>query len=286
MMEIDEIHEKIKEDIKLQQRLDRRNKGVNLFNIIPEYKRYGIIVKLEVSLNLAETKAEISISTDLPFVGYYETHGLDSFVAEFTRWVKIPQYIPRNFNRKENKMSMWEMENLNLKKVSVNFEDIDIVVYPMAKKFLAEKGICYFPKVVKKLCSLQKETTKLQIKAVDRYIYLLEEIKSLKDRIGKEKNYYYSCDEDKTLKLYISKKEYNNQLKEIEKELKEITKKNPFLEFPESKIEYEEVIEKLSYKKFVKQNREDLEQEFEEGDFEEFCKESYQNWLEVNEGEF
>lgn len=31
--------------------------------------------------------------------------------------------------------------------------------------------------------------------------------------------------------------------------------------------------------------KEELEQDFEEGDFEELCKEPYQNWLEAKEGE-
>ena len=287
MMKIDEIHKKIKWDSILRQRLDRNNKGANLFNITSKAKHYEILVKLEISLNLAETKAEISISTDLPFAQYsYEAYDFDSFVREFKEWAKMPQCIPRNFNRKENKMGEWEMQDLNLRKVSVNFSDIDIEVYPMAQKFLAQKGIRDFPKAVKKLCSLQKKATKSQIKAVDRYIYLLEEIKSLKDRAGKEKNYYSYYNEDKTLKLYISKKEYNNHLKEIEKELKGIVKENSFLKSPESEIEYEEILEKLTYKKFVKEHKEELEQELEDGDFDKFCRESYQNWLSANEGGF
>ena len=107
-MKLSNLHEIIRRDFILQQRLQKKNKGINFFNINSSTEQgYKIDVMLEIHLDLKETRVNLHINTDLPFMNCWKSYDFDSFVKEFKEWALLPYYIPRQCNRKDNKMSRW-----------------------------------------------------------------------------------------------------------------------------------------------------------------------------------
>lgn len=288
-MELNEIHKNILSDERKKQKLDRLNRGCNFANLDNSNKPYKIEVLFEVDLNLFEKNVKLVVRHNL-FSDYYdESVGFENFIREFDNFVSQPFYIPRNFNRKDNKLDKWELDKIAIRKKIINSSDINIVVYKIAEQYLKKKyKIDDFSNVVKDLLKKQRNATQDEIKAVDRFVYLREKMSNLMAIAGRENvcdySYCYNADEDETRKISITKETYNRELKEIENEMKELNKKYSFLEIDEQDFRYAEIKKKPKFAEWLKENEAELKKNYEienEGEsFEKYCRNIYDDWVE------
>ena len=288
-MKLNQIHNNILLDIGKKQKLDRWNKGYNFANLDNSNKPYKIEVLLEIDLNLFEKNAELTVRHNLFSKYYDDSVGFENFISEFSNFVSQPFYMLRNFNRKDNKVSEWELDKIDIRKKVIKFSDINIVVYKEAKQYLKDKHkIDDFSKVIKDLLKKQRNTTKDEIKAVDRFVYLQEKMNNLMNMVGNENvsdyGYGYEADEDKTKKIGITKEIYNKELKKIENEIKALSKKYGFFKIDEQDFKYAEIKKKPKFNEWVKENEVELKENYEtenEGEsFEEYCRNIYDDWVE------
>lgn len=277
---------------KLEEKLDRRNRGLNILNADKFFKpdKFFIEVKKEVELNLVNHSSKLVVDTDFPFCdwkyGYGEINP-EYFLQQLKEWISIPRY---NFflqhNRKRDNKASW----INLpkfRKVDIQFEDIDFRIGEQAQHDINLLGFDFI-KTVKKLLSQQREATDKEAKDFERFKFLLEEIENLERQIPKRNEYSYYQKKDRTIKITIDKKTYNEKLKIVEQELKKLCKKYSFLEMP--KIDYEEIPKKLSFKDWKAENGieandnwvdfDDEEKEEYDGDFENYLKFCYEYYIE------
>ena len=265
----------------IEKRLEKVNKGYTFDNIDAEKRKLKIEFLLEVKMNLEERNNKIIVKTNIEGLIHYGGSGLKDFFKDLNEFATGVYYIPQTFNRKGT-YSAYRYNNLPLRDITLNFADINIVVYEQARDYLKSKNIDVVD-LIKKSLNQQRNATTIEKNAVDRYTYLCEQIDTLNSRLKKSNDYgYYGQDRDKTIKLEIDKKEYNKELKIIEGKLKTCIKKFPLLEMP--KLRYEEIIKKPSYKVWLKGNKQELDDNYNnDDDYNDYCKENYNNYLEMND---
>lgn len=220
-MNVAELHEAIQKNTALRQRLRRINNGRNLISIGETAKPFKVVAQLKVRMNLRETDVSLSIDTNLPFAGWRDYDDAESFLKEFEEWATMPEYQPRHYNRRFAQLSDWELHDLKLRKNSIGFDDITIVVYPEAQKWLAHNGTPDLAQKIGEICTLQQQATPEQKRVVDRYIYLREQLKLSKEKIDSD---------DETIKLNDNKKKQNSKAKRLAAELQMLCETNPLIE--------------------------------------------------------
>lgn len=231
-MTLDEIQKEIMWDIRKRQLLQRTNGGKNLLNFgNKEKKPYRIGVFLKVEMDLAQIRAELFIKTNLPINNYSgnSLNDLESFVSQFKKWTATPRYYSKDFNRKE-KVSRYQLGNL--RQPLIRHEDIEIMVYPEAQKFLERKGVPNFANMVKELCLLQREATKEEKKAIDKYVILTETTQLLDKFQPPKYSYYNNYNDNNSQKLKMSQKEQKQKIQAIKQDLKSLAQKYKFLPMP------------------------------------------------------
>jgi len=297
--ELKEIHEDKYNDMRYSIGLEKRNQGFNFFNIKPKNKKYYIEVMLLIDLNLKEKTSRLVVRTDLPFTDYsyrydnpYDKEDkIKDFLKEFREWAKQPYYIYKNLNRK-NPVGSYTLSISGLRKEKISFAEINFIIGELAEEYIKNIYLMDFKEEIKKIIALQREATREEKRAVKRWIYLKEKIKRLEEFVGKDRSEYsysYREDKDKTLKIPLTKKEYNKKLKVIEKEIRELAKKYPsFFNVSESDFKYFKIVKKKSYEVWKKENLEELKEYYEEDEdysFEEHCQSNYENYLDSLEGD-
>jgi len=233
-----EIHEAIRLDARLSEKLNKLNKGYNFINLDPMNRRYRIEVKLFVELDLEGREDNLFIDHNLPMRYCYGDDSFQTFLRELSAWVKKPCYIPRSIHRK-SKLGSYDMrKTTDCRQVEIRPADVAVVVHDVAREYLKQKhGVDDFQKVVLDLLAQQKRATKGQIRAIDRWVYL-EERKLHLDKAVESDDGYYSYREDNTQKFKLSIEEYNKRLKDIEKEMRELAKKHRFLDIEDVRFRY------------------------------------------------
>jgi len=298
MESVEEIHAKIMDNFNLMKRLNKWNKGWNLINISDkkeEAKRYHVDVYLKVEMNLVETKAEAIVKSNLPFVDWryhYDESEPKSFLNDFKEWSLVPVYNPRRYNRSNryfgNERQVQYGEHPFMRQKNIDFQQIDVTIYPEAEKYMEKVLVLpaeQFRREIKSICKLQRTASDEESKDFDGYMALMESINDLKAFAGKKVSEYSyrSYDSQKLLSLNISKKEYNNRLSGIEKELKQLIQKYPFLKKAED-VSYFDLKQKTTEKEWIQQNKQELQEGYEANDgeatFKEYCHDSYECWLE------
>jgi len=279
-------------DYGYEQKLQRENKGYNFLNIDKAKRKYKIEFLLEVSMNFKETEKELIVrhNIDTDYSSYCDDDDFETFIKALDEMCAKPYYVPRNFNRKENKLSSWDLRDILLRNKIINFADINVVVYQQAQKYLKQKyKIDDVEKVIKEMLDKQRYATKDEIKAIDKWVYLKGKIKTLKSR-SRENNEYGYCryreNTDKTITLSLTKKEYNEKLKKIENQMIKLAKSYKLFKFNKNDFDYLEILKKQSFKQFLKENREDLKDDYDGDDmgvsFDEYAKSCYEDYLEEN----
>jgi len=230
-MNLDEMQHEIMWDTRKRQKLKRTNRGKNLYNIgSQKQKPYKMDVLLKVDIDLMTMETELIIKTNLPLDDYqYETqHDLETFVSQFKKWAENPRYYSRDFNRNKT-IDRYGLKHL--RRPLIKYEDIEIRVYPEAQKWLAINGVLNFAQLVKELCHMQKQATPQQKRAIDQYVYLLEQAQQLENFLPKQHSYsrYDYSDNDPTKKIEMNQQHYKKEQKRLQQELKSITQKHRFL---------------------------------------------------------
>lgn len=294
----EEIHKDILNDNRLSQKLMKSNKGANLINTKDSYKKkYYINILLEIEINLLKTTSTVIVKSNLPFADWRYDHkeiNPQLFLQQFKEWASRPLFIPRHFNRKnryfndDRKMSDWDSPFQ--RKQNIPFEEIEIMIYPEAQKHI-KNALSTTPQriisQIKEICESQRLANKEEAKDFDRFVALVEQSKDLKDQVPDDKHYGYGYEKDQTLKITITKKEFNQRQHKIENELLKLANKYPFLTLPE--LGYYHLIKKIPEGKWIKQNRKELKNQYDQGDneieFKEFCQDAYLQWAEENDFE-
>lgn len=279
--------------VKLEEKLKKGNRGLNIINAEEFFKskRFRIEVKKITEANLLEVKSEIVVNTNFPFADWrysYEQIGVEEFLNQLKEWVSTPRYkffIQHN-RKRDNQASWWDLPKF--KKFNVQFEEVDIDIGKCAEHELNLMSL-NFVEEVKELLSQQREATEEESEDFEKYRLLLEKKGNLKRRLPKS-NYSYG-NEDKTLGISIDKKTFNEKLKSVEQELQKLCKKYPFLEMPS--IDYQKILTQLSFKDWKAENNYDAEDEWSnftdedkeeyDGDFENFLKWCYEQYIESND---
>lgn len=276
-MELDSVQE---------QQLQRLNKGYNLFNIGKNGKKYFIKVNLVSTQNLLERDEKIEVETNLPFGSSwnYDFADLEKDLKEF---VKKP--LAKVRINKKSPLGYWEGRELGdeVREETIKFFDIEIEVGLLAREKLKSMGVD-LEKEVKEILEQQKGYDKEIQEKIDNFIKLKEKIAMLKNLIGvSSNNYDYRYNrqkEDKSLKIRFSPEEYNEKLKEVEKEIRVIEKD---LGLSETKIPYEEIKEPITYESWFKENEEQLREDFEMRDdemtFDEYAEMVFHNSEELED---
>jgi len=274
------------------QRLSRLNKGFNFANINRELRKYKVEVMLSVSMNFEENRAVLIVRHNLDGINRYSYSSdcykyggvvLAEFLCMLSDHASTIYYIPRSYNRK----NLAQFNDISFRDNIINFADINFVIHEQAKKMLDRLKVDFVHEVEEAL-KQQREATSFEIKAADRFIYLKEKISELKELANKRVRYEYSNyrdDEDRSIQLKIGRTEYNKRLKEIEKEMKDISKRYDFIKFNKQLFDYFE--EPMSYIKYLKENKEELKQFYDENysgedteSYDDYCNQQYENYVE------
>ena len=236
-----EIHESIRRDFRLSQRLRKLNKGYNFININPETRPYKVELVLSVELDLNGRHECLSVYHNLPLSQYRDDEqDFESFLQDFSEWVKRPFYVPRNFNRKDKLDGYCLNGSIHCRRVTVQMSDVTVIVHQVARQHLErEYGEKDFAKVMAELLAAQKPATREQMRAMDRWV-LLEERKLYLEKAVEPSNYRhsYSEPEDETQKFIISVEVYNKELKAIEKEMRHLAREREFLNIERVSFHY------------------------------------------------
>jgi hypothetical protein len=252
------IKEVLGEKVRINnQKLQNINQGFNFANLDKpkaESKRYYIKVLLEISQNFKFKNEILEVEENL----FGWRRNVQDFLGDLERYSKKPLIRLRHFNRK-NKVSLW---GLNFRERTIKFSDIDISIGELAEQKLKELNID-FKEQVKKILGLQeKSDDKLQALA-DRFVILKEKLLTLKECFGQKSNYYSSKKEDETITIFpLTPERYNEQLKEIEIEIREIASKLG-LKIDEYDFKYIQIPKKVGFDEWLKASDEWLKESWE-----------------------
>ncbi len=217
-----QMHEAILRDVRLRQRLEQLNKGYNLLNIDPQKRPYRIEVTLHVTLDLREHTEELKVHHKLPFSSGWEDleeDDFEDFLRELSEWVKRPLCKPRSFNRKDTTCGYYGYESIHYRRTTLHMSDVAIIVHSVAREYLERRyGIADFGKVVAELLPSQRDATRKEAKAIDRWVYLEERKLHLEEAVRHK------------TQLGISADEHDDKLKAIENEMRKLARKHEFLD--------------------------------------------------------
>jgi|TARA_R100001530_G_scaffold2717_1_gene4403 hypothetical protein len=174
--------------------------------------------------------------------------------------------VYREFNRKD-KLSSFS-RGINYRKKDIKFKDIEFDIGVKAEKYIEkELGMTLKECIAMKL-STQRYSTKEEDKAVIRYLFLKNEINTLKGLVNgrsldymeskKYKNTSYL--QTKTFKLSFD--EYNTKLKLIEDEIKSLCSQHSFLKYDEYDFKYKK--KPMNFEDWKKKNEEDVKEEYDD----------------------
>jgi hypothetical protein len=216
--------------------VEKKNRGMNLLNWKKD-SPFFISVMKEVSINLARMSDKIVVDTNLCSC-YGRTSNIKSFFSDLENYLSIPYYKPfiQNARRQENKASIYSCD-LSLRENDFEFSDIKIEIGELAEEELKKLGIDFCADV-KKIVSKKRIATIEEEKDFERASYLAQRIRDLERQLGKRAYSYsssygnYGDNKDETIPIKISAEEYNQKLREVETELKQFSKKYPFLKIP------------------------------------------------------
>ena len=259
-----QIHEAIRDDQRLFQRLKRLNNGYNFFNIDPEKRPYKIELVVQVELTLQGADESLSVFHNLPFYKYSygteEEQKWEGFLEALSKWVSKPLWAPRSFDRGDEQELYHLKEQIHCRRVSLQMSDVAVVVHEVAKEYLKRKyGIDSFEKLVAEHLGRQRDATRDELKAIDRWV-CLEERKVFLDKAveGRRHGYSYERTEDKTARFSMSVADYNAEMKGIEKEMRKLAKRHEFLNIEEARFHY-----------IDEPDEADAEEDLDEGDYDE-----------------
>jgi len=290
----DEAYSEYQRLKRIEEKLEKGNRGLNIINADKFFKpkRFSIEVLKVSEANLLEVKSKVQVNTNFPFRDWrysYGEMGVQDFLNQLKEWVSTPKYkflIIHN-RKRDNQASYWDLPKF--KEYNVQFEEVDFNIGKEAQHEINLKGF-NFVEEVKQLLSEQREATEEEAKDFERFRFLIEELDSLKRQVPRSN---YTCyNSNQTLNITIDKKDYNEKLKKIELEFTKLCKKYPFLKMPT--IDYKEIIRELSFEDWkANGNKDEAEDEWSnfndetkeeyEGDFENFLKWCYDEYLENNE---
>jgi hypothetical protein len=266
---------------------------------------FYIKLGLSISKNLEETESKLNISTNLPFSSYcwygynysdVDGKGIRDFLDELEEWCKKPQFHPTHGLRlRANRINL-----PSFRKAKIPFESIKIEVGEKAQKYLEMRMIPDIKGEIKCRIAMQKKATEKEDVASTRYIKLLEELAQLNYQVeGSPSKYYqYGDFRAKAKKLdTLKKQEFNLIAKQIQAELNDLSKKFPFLD--KRKVDTYEITKKPTMAVWLEsggqygdQNVEDeLQDNWDNDDdrdenypdFESYCEEQYNNFLECSD---
>lgn len=276
----------------IEEKAKKLNRGGTLLNPNVERKQYFIKLLNEKIPNILKTKERILVDNNLPITSYYNMYwrddnerGTDNFLEELEKWARKPKYeFLTKFNRKsENKPYM---SSDYFRKETILPEDVTITIGKEANKKIDVKK---FKSEVARILKLQRNPTQKENVDYERFWFLLNELEALKNRT-KERYGYYDT-KDRTLKIRLGKKEYNQKLKSMSDEFEQLEKKYPFLQKPS--IYIEEPKKKPTFEEFKDDSEEDLEEAWYElgeeetkeynEDYDKFCEAKYDEFLETND---
>lgn len=265
----------------IEEKLAKKNKGMNLLNadIINQRKRYHVKIFKTVHANLTKHWEHISVETNLCCHYSLETTP-EKLLSELKAWVSIPRYKPfiQRVRRRDNRVGEWRMADFETE--FIRFEDIEFSIGEVASKdFDLEK----FKKEVHDILQLQREATKEEAKDFEEYWLLFQKVEDLSRQIVKESSYGYSYSyrksrfNDDTPQFTIGYKEYNRQLRWVAVRLKALHKKYSFLSMPQMSFYNEK--KPITLRQFKKEQLQELEEGWEtvdkeqyDGDFNAYCK--------------
>lgn len=276
----------------MEQKLDEKFKGGLLDTERFKKPEFFIFVGKKGVTNLLGTKEEFFVKSNLPFFIDWrysdEEEKIEKFLKELKEWTALPKYkFLSKFNRREeNKPSTYSLAEFREIFIDFNFVEVQF------SQFLPEDFKTEFFRKTREIFALQRDATDEEAKDFERYWYLLNHMESIKLLIGKSHN-QYSCysdrDKDDTMQITITKQEYNNRLMDMAQEFKKLNKKYPFLGIPQ--IYLAEIKKKPTYVKFKKENTDELQESWDElsdeeakefdGDFETFCRQQFETYLEA-----
>ena len=225
-----QMHEAILSDVRLRQRLRNLNRGYNLLNIDPDKRPYRIEVTLHVKLDLEEHTEELKAHHKLPFSSGWddlEEDDFEAFLRELAEWVKRPLAKPRSFNRKDTTCGYYGHESIHYRRTTLHMSDVAIIVHSVAREYLKRRyEIEDFRTVVAKLLAKQRDATKEEAKAIDRWVYLEERRLHLDEAVEHE------------TQLGITTDEHDDRLKTIENEMQKLARKHEFLDITSVSFRY------------------------------------------------
>lgn len=276
----------------IEQRLEKKNRGMNLLNAdtVNQPTRFFIKVESVEKLTLTKHFVNISVKTNLEFGRYcWNGQPLAEFIKDLQQFVALPRFkYHAVWNRKdEHKPSTWG-DLTTFRTQHIEFDNLDITVGKDA-----EKRVAGFRDEVKAILAKQRDATSEEVKDFERYHYLFQRVADLKGQLDNKdsRRYGNGWENDNTIKFSIGTDSYNKQLVVVGKELQALKKKHPFLELPDI-IKFEKP-KKPTIKQFKEENTREIEEAWDElsdedkdqfdGDFEEFCKQKYDEFLEYND---
>ena len=224
---------------------------------------YFIYAMLETKQDLKEKEEKVVVQTNLPMVkenSWRDTFSPDEFFEGLKGFAKHP--LAKIRIPLKSGITSWELDSLkeNLRSETIKFDDINIQVGELAKKKLKKDFVLDIEKVL----NSQDNTSHKEIQEkVNAYITLREKIEALKNLLckGSERyGYGYKENKDDTIKLPLTAEEYNSKLKEIEKELRVL---EVFFGLRETDLDYEKVKDEHTFDNWLKENEEQLREDFE-----------------------
>lgn len=284
----------IKQKLKINTiQTELKNKGYNFLNvdniITREEKNYYIHILLDVELNLKKQREEIVVETNLSIDNdRYWRYGieLEEFLKKLKELCKKPLLkLKKTSNRKKTPYFDRDLSNLedSIRDKTILFEDIDISIGKLAKEKLNNRNVV---EEIKNILKEQEKTNEINQKLLNRFVYLKDKVLTLNCFLNKKNEYSYHKEKDRTTKLLITDKEYNQKLKEVEDEMKQIAKK---FNIELNEFDYLLIPKKVDLDEWVEYNKDNLddnwnyldeEEQKEYNSFEEYCKKSYDD----NEG--
>ena len=278
-----------------EERVNKQNKGLSLYTSENVESSYFISVLKKVEINLLEKQEEVIVETNLfdwRHRRYGEDFGIDEFLDKLKEYLLTPSYkfLIQHNRRRENKVDVsWKA---NFRKKDFEFEEIKITIGKEAKSYVDSLGFD-FVGTIKKIVGNKKEPTEKEKEDFEMFSYLYNRKDDLMRQL-KSIDYSYSSygqPKDYTLKISISNEEYNKKLKEVEEGLLKLCKKYSFLEMP--RIDYKEINVRKSFEDWRVCGEVDMqddwgyldddEKEEYEGDFENYLKQFYEQYLEDND---
>ncbi len=276
----------------IEENVNKQNRGLSLLGSTQFKKSYFISVVKEVEINLLEKKERIVVETNIFGwrYGYSGNYSIKEFLEELKKYLATPSYkfLIQHNRRMENKIDMsWKTK---FRTDDFNFDELIITLGEEAE---TEINFFDFVNAVRTIVDNKKEPTEKEQEDFEKFSYFCNRIEDLNRQFKSSNNSYssYGQPRDNTLKISISKKEYNLKLKDVEKELLKLCKKYPFLEMPS--IDYEEINVKKSFEDWKVINKDENEEDWDylsdedkeeyEGDFECYSKQFYEQYLEDSE---